>query len=140
MEYVSDGIPGESVGPYANCRGSRVLGTDEQMWALTSFSKHFINTKVSAIGRKSLWHAAFAFLGYEGDEGDLLKHVGTMDCASDTLNMAVKTGASRSAQTLRTCSIIPSGLAAFLVFTCLNFHLTSCSERTSSRPSPSQVQ
>ena len=36
---------------YANCIGSRVGGSEEQMNDLTSRSKHFMMTEVSAIGQ-----------------------------------------------------------------------------------------
>jgi len=39
------------LGRYANSRGSKVSGSVEQVWVLTSLSKHFIMMVVSATGR-----------------------------------------------------------------------------------------
>ena len=41
------------LGRYANCSGSRVSGKVEmeEIWSLTSLSKHFMMTEVKAMGR-----------------------------------------------------------------------------------------
>ena len=39
------------LGQYANWSGSRVSGRVEVIWSLTSLSKHFMMTEVSATGR-----------------------------------------------------------------------------------------
>ncbi len=50
---------------------------------------------------------------------DFLKEVGTTEVARDSLNMDVNKPASWSAQDLRIRPVIPSGPAAFLIFTLL---------------------
>ena len=52
-----------------------------------------------------------------GTIDNLLKHVGTTDLASERLNIVVNIGASWLAQVLSTLPGMPSGPAAFLVFT-----------------------
>lgn len=49
MTDVCDGVIRESI--WTNCSGSSELGSDGQMSSLTSCSKHFMATEVTAIGR-----------------------------------------------------------------------------------------
>ncbi len=59
---------------------------------------------------------------------DFLNEVGTTEVARDSLKMEVNKPASWSAQDLRTRPVIPSGPAAFLMFTLLSSLRTSSSD------------
>jgi hypothetical protein len=97
---------------------------------LTSLSKHFMMTEVSATERWSLSSVTFAFLG-TGTMVTNLKHVGTADWDRERLNMPVNAPASWSAHALRTRSGMPSGPAALRGLTRLNVLLTSATEKVS---------
>ena len=86
----------------------------ELMYAITSLSKHFMITEVSATGLKSLWHKAFEFLG---TGLVILKHVGITDWDKKRLKITVNMPASCSAHALRTHPGIPSGPASLQVLT-----------------------
>ena len=78
---------------------------------MTSLSKHFMATDVSAMGRKSFRQVTFMFLG-TGTMVVCLKHVGITDSNRERLKMSVKTVASWSAHAWSTCSGNLSGPAA----------------------------
>ncbi len=69
----------------------------------------------------------FLFLGI-GMMTDFLKGVGTTEAARDSLKMDVNKPAIWSAQDLRTRPVIPSGPAAFLMFTLISSALTSAED------------
>lgn len=69
---------------------------------------------------------------------DLLKHAGTTEWARDIEKIEVSTGAS-SAQDFKSRPGIPSGPAAFLLFTCFRTLLTSCSDTEEKQYPPGQA-
>jgi len=71
-------------------------------------------------------HVEEAVLG-TGTLMDNLKQAGTTDSARERLNIVVNTGASWLGQVFNTRPNMPSGPAAFLVFTFIRTLLTSCS-------------
>src|SRR4029434_11009981 len=123
-------------------RGGRVFGRVEQMWVLTSRSKHFIMVEVSATGRWSFRQVMDDFFGM-GMMVACLKQVGTSDRCSEKLNMEVNTSASCSAHALRTRPGTPSGPDDFRGFTLWSSRLTSATFRDrvqSSRSSASLAE
>ena len=90
----------------------------------TSRSNTFITTDVSASGLQSLRVAGFCFLG-TGMTVETLKQRGTWLSWSEELKIAVKTGASWSAQCFRVEEDTPSGPAALRLFCSPNNLLTS---------------
>uniref|UniRef100_A0A8C7YUY7 Chromodomain helicase DNA binding protein 3 n=1 Tax=Oryzias sinensis TaxID=183150 RepID=A0A8C7YUY7_9TELE len=91
----------------------------------SSRSRHLVMTGVSATGWWSVRQAVEEFLGI-GMMMDDFRQAGMKACASDRLNIFVKTWESWSAQARRTFPGTPSGPAAFLGFTLLNIRATSC--------------
>ena len=80
-------------GRYANCSGSRVVGSAKVMNVLISLSKHFITVDVRAMGLKSTELLGCGFFG-TGTIMDFLKQVGITHCLSERLNITVNGGAS----------------------------------------------
>jgi hypothetical protein len=78
---------------------------------MTSLSKHFMATDVSATGRESFRKVTLVFLG-TGTMVACLKNVGTTDSDRERLEMSVKTLASWSAHIRSTHPGNPSGPAA----------------------------
>ncbi len=56
---------------YANRSGSSKAVSTEQMWSLTSFSKHLLKMGVRAMGLQSFKHVIFIFIRY-GHNGGVL--------------------------------------------------------------------
>ena len=94
---------------------------------MTSLSKHFMATDVSAMGLSSFRQVAFVSLG-TGTMVVCLKHVGITESIRDMLKMSVKTPASWSAHARSTRPGNPSGPAALCMLTCLKVLLTSATE------------
>ena len=78
---------------------------------MTSLSKHFMATDVSATGRLSFRQVTLVFLG-TGTMVVCLKHVGITDSDRERLKMSVKTLASWSAHARSTSPGNPSDPAA----------------------------
>ena len=79
---------------------------------MTSLSKHFMATDVSAMGQLSFRQVTLVSLG-TGSMEVCLKHVGITDSDNEKLKMSVKTLASWSAHVLSTRPGNASGPAAF---------------------------
>ncbi len=80
---------GERLLRYANCSGSIEAGSTEQMYSLTSFSKHLLKMGVRATGLQSFKHVLLFFFGM-GTMVDFLKHAGTTDRERERLKIYVK--------------------------------------------------
>ena len=78
---------------------------------MTSLSKHFMATDVSATGRQSFRQVTLVFFN-TGTMVVCLKHVGMKDSDREKLKMSVKTLANWSAHARITCPGNPSGPAA----------------------------
>ncbi len=115
---------------YANCSGSSEAGSTEQIWSLTSFSKHLLKMGVKATGLQALKHVILFFFGM-GTMVDFLKHEGTTNRERDRLKMSVKTLASCNAHALSTRPLMPSGPTALRMFTRLKDWVTFATERES---------
>ncbi len=90
LNYLCSPFSGRLQLRYANCSGSSEAGSTEQMFSLTSFSKHLLKMGVRATGLQSFKHVILFFFGM-GTMVDFLKHEGTTDRERDRLKMSVKT-------------------------------------------------